>query len=84
MDQTKLYGAVPPAGDKLIEPVNPPLHKTFTLVDVNVKGAVGCVIITVVVAAQLPAFPLASVTVTVYVPTEIEDKSWVVAPLLHK
>ena len=26
----KVYGVVPPAGVKLIEPVAPPLHNTFT------------------------------------------------------
>ena len=59
-DQANVYGAVPPAGVKLIEPVLPPLHKISTLVDVNVNGAAGCEITIVATAAQEPESPFAS------------------------
>ena len=48
----------------MAEPLDPPLQDTFVCAAVAVMIVVGCVIVKVLVAVH----PLASVTVTVYVP----------------
>ncbi len=60
-------------------PFVPPLQLTFVAVAVA-EIAVGCVTVTEAVAVQ----PLASVSVTLYVPATRPVRSCVVAPLLHK
>ena len=82
--QEYVYGAVPPAGVKSIAPVVAALHKTLVCVKAKDNAAAGCVIVTVVVAAQPPDPPLASLTITVYVPAAIPARSWVIAPLLQE
>jgi hypothetical protein len=64
----KVYGAVPPTGDKLIEPFVPALQEILFplnngLVEVALNTAAGCVIETVDVTGTTQ--PLLSVTVTV-------------------
>src|SRR5436853_129707 len=64
-----VYGDVPPLTVKLIEPVDAPLQSTLTCVWLN-EIAVGSVIVMLLsVAVQ----PLASVTVTLYVPAASEE-----------
>ena len=78
-DQEYVYGAVPPAGVKLMLPVLFPKHNTLTWVVDKESGAWGSVIVALIVAVQL----LASVTVTLYVPATKLLMSCVVAPLLQ-
>src|SRR5688500_1556162 len=58
-----------------MEPLLPPLQLTSTFVTDGLNAA-GCVTVALEVAVQ----PLASVTVTVYVPADKEARSSVVAP----
>ena len=61
-DQLYEYGAVPPAGERSIEPEFPPKHSTGFMTVLLDRGAFGCVTLFCKVAVQ----PLASVTTTVY------------------
>jgi hypothetical protein len=56
---------VPPVDVAVAEPVEPPLHATLVCDDIEAATTVGCVIALEAVCVH----PLASVTVTVYVPT---------------
>jgi hypothetical protein len=59
-----VYGAVPPVGATLAEPLPPPLQDTFIKVDAVAPSEVGSATVAVAVVVQL----CASVTITVYVP----------------
>ena len=74
-----VYGVVPPPTVRVTVPLVPPLQFTLVPAALAVRVA-GCVIVLLVVAVQ----PLASVTVTEYVPALRVVRSCVVAPLLHK
>ena len=76
--QKYVYGETPPLTVRSMEPVEEPLHNTFTCVVLKAKAG-GCVIVTAVVAVQ----PLLSVTVTVYVPAAKPLISCVVALFDH-
>jgi hypothetical protein len=58
----------------------PPLHDTAVTDVLAASAAAGCVITTEVKVEQ----PLASVTVTLYVPADKLDKSSLVEPLDHR
>ena len=66
---------MPPVTVRSIAPVELPLQSTFVCVVLALKAAAGCVIVTDAVVVQ----PLASVTVTVYVPAAKDERSWLVA-----
>jgi hypothetical protein len=68
---------VPPDTDKLAAPVELPKQRTFVPDIEAASAAAGCVITTEAVVEQ----PLASVTVTEYVPAARLFRSSVVAPL---
>ena len=72
---------VPPLAVTLAVPVAAPLHNTFTPVHVALTAVAGCKIVALTVAVH----PLASVTVTVYVPAARPVRSSVVTvlPPLH-
>src|SRR5678810_973429 len=76
---TYVNGAVPPMTVRSIDPVEVPLQFALTCVSVNTMAA-GSVI---GILFNACVHPLASVTVTLYVPAGILVRSWVVAPLLH-
>ena len=59
-----MYGDVPPTGESVAAPFDPPLHEMFVCDETGAEMATGCVIFTVCVVTQLPA----SVIVQVYVP----------------
>jgi hypothetical protein len=75
-DQLYEYGAVPPDTVKLAAPVEFPKHNTFVPVMLAVSAEAGCVIVTLAVVVH----PLASVTVTEYVPAVNDDRSSVITP----
>jgi len=69
-DQTKVFVPVPPVAEAVADPFDPPLHDTFVGVPTLVVTPVaGCVMVVVSVSVH----PLASVTVTVYVPAVNEE-----------
>jgi hypothetical protein len=72
-----VYGAVPPDAVKSAVPVALPKHNTLTPVMLAASAAAGCVITTEAVVEH----PLASVTVTLYVPATRPVLSSVVTPL---
>ena len=63
-DQLNVFVPVPPVAEAVAEPSLPPLQLTFVGVPMEATTAVGSVIVTDSVSVH----PLASVTVTVYVP----------------
>jgi hypothetical protein len=72
-----VYGDVPPEPLTVTLPVELPKQRTFVCnPTLAVSAAVGCVIVTNLVAVQ----PFASVTVTLYVPATRPVRSCVVAP----
>ena len=80
LDQRYVYAVVPPLTLRLAAPVELPKQSTLVPLMLAASGLAGCVITTEAVVEQ----PLASVTVTPYVPAARLDKSSLVAPLDHR
>ena len=76
LDHRYVYAVVPPDTDKLATPVELPKQRTFVPEMLAASGLAGCVMVTVAVVEH----PLASVTVTLYVPAARLDKSSLVDP----
>jgi predicted RNA methylase len=74
------YPAVPFDATEVAEPVEAPLHKTFIVDGIDTVNKPGCVIVAFVDVVH----PLASVTVTVYVPAVRLLIVAVVDPVFHK
>ncbi len=72
-----MYAVVPPDTERLVAPVELPKQSTLVPEMLAASAAAGCVITTEAVVEH----PLASVTVTEYVPEAKLDKSSLVAPL---
>jgi hypothetical protein len=77
--QRYVYGDVPPLGDAVAVPSDPPLHEAF-VADAETERAGGAVRVNVLDVMQ----PKTSVTVTVYVPPHRLPTCAVVAPVFHE
>ena len=77
--QLYVYGAVPPETEKSIDPVLSPKHNISVADIVDFNSSVGLLM----VYSSVIVHPFVSVTITVYDPLLIADKSSVVALLLQ-
>jgi hypothetical protein len=75
-----VYGAVPPVADTVAVPSADPKHVASVLLQVGSNGADG----PPTVALHVVEHPLASVTVTLYVPALRPLMPAVVAPVFHR
>jgi hypothetical protein len=75
-----VFVPVPPVALTVAEPVDAPLHKTFTCDEIVAETAVGWVNVELAVAVNPPV----AVTVTVYVPAARPVMAADVAPLLQE